>query len=137
MITWKINEEKDYRRVREQVFIQEQGFQKEFDEMDAYATHVTLYKDHQVVGCGRVFSPLHNQSYVLGRLAILKPYRSQGYGAMIVHKLEDCVKAEGGIEIRLHAQVHAVPFYEKLGYVVCSSVDMDEHVPHLYMKKRL
>ncbi len=137
MISWKVNEERDYRCIREQVFMQEQGFQKEFDEHDANATHVTLYVDNQVVGCGRVFLACDKESYILGRLAVLKAYRSQGYGAMIVRKLENCVKAAGGIEIHLHAQVHAVPFYEKLGYVVCSSIDMDEHVPHMYMKKRL
>ncbi|MDE6195741.1 MAG: GNAT family N-acetyltransferase [Erysipelotrichaceae bacterium] len=138
MLTWKINEEKDYRKIREEVFIKEQGFQEEFDEIDQYATHITLYVNQEVIGCGRVFSSsLSSTSYTLGRLAILKAYRAQGYGETLVKLLEEQVKKLGGKEIILHAQVRAIPFYEKLGYEKCSEIEMEEHVPHMYMKKAI
>ena len=35
--------EQDYRYVRIEVFMKEQGFQNEFDEIDATAVHITVY----------------------------------------------------------------------------------------------
>ena len=42
--------------VRRRVFIEEQGFENEFDENDDLATHVTLYNDDdELVGCARTY----------------------------------------------------------------------------------
>ena len=33
------------RKIREEVFVREQGFQEEFDEIDGYAVHLVLFCD--------------------------------------------------------------------------------------------
>lgn len=47
--------EQDYRYVRIEVFMKEQGFQNEFDEIDATAVHITVYVDGTLAGCARCF----------------------------------------------------------------------------------
>lgn len=39
--------------------------------------------------------------------------------------------------LKLNAQTHAIPFYEKLGYKVISEEFMDAGIPHKTMEKRI
>lgn len=41
------------RKIREQVFVEEQGFENEFDELDAQVPHAVLFMDGQAVATGR------------------------------------------------------------------------------------
>ena len=45
----------DAYKIREDVFIKEQGFVNELDEIDNIATHIVLYIDNEPVGTCRVF----------------------------------------------------------------------------------
>ena len=45
----------DAARIRKEVFVEEQGFQKEFDEIDPIALHVVLYRDGEPAATGRLF----------------------------------------------------------------------------------
>lgn len=137
MIKFKSKDnEKDYRYVRETVFMKEQGFSYDQDDIDATAIHVTVYDGDQVVGCGRTFL-IEKGVYVLGRLAVLQPYRKLHYGQKIISQLEQIAKDQGAVTMELHAQDQAVPFYEKQGYSICGVAYMDEHVEHFPMRKVL
>ena len=76
----------DARIVRTRVFMEEQGFQDEFDatDDDPRTIHVTLYEDDALVGCARIFpDPDHTDEpgrWVFGRLAVLPEARHGGYG---------------------------------------------------------
>lgn len=37
-------------------------------------------------------------------------------------------------KVKLRAQTYAIPFYEKLGFVVCSSEYLDAGIPHKDMQ---
>lgn len=131
----KINEEKDWRKVRDTVFVKEQGFQNEFDEIDAEAIHITAYEMGKVIGCGRIYPADDPTTYHIGRLAVLKAYRGHGYGSSILAELEFAAKQQGAFCAKLDAQEQAIPFYERQGYVVYGELHMDEHVPHIEMMK--
>lgn len=132
------NHEQDWHFIREQVFVQEQGFQNEFDDIDDIALHVCLYDQGKLIGCGRIYPNKEDESiYMLGRLAVLKAYRKGGYGHIIVTKLEELAKAKGAIKMRLSAQCNAQVFYERGGYCCYGEVYMDEHCPHIAMQKKL
>lgn len=131
----KFNEEKDWRYVREKVFVEEQGFKNEFDDIDDIAIHITAYENGKLLGCGRIYPAEDPTTYHLGRLAILKEFRSKGYGAMLVAQLEYAAKQQGAFCSKLDAQEQAIPFYEKIGYVIDGELHMDEHVPHMAMMK--
>ena len=79
MIQIKIKDnEQDYRAVRIEVFMKEQGFQNEFDEIDAVATHLTVYVDGELAGCARCFP--HQEEMCIRDRCICE--ESHGYGVL-------------------------------------------------------
>lgn len=133
----KINDEKEeWRMVREKVFMEEQGFQNEFDEIDAIALHLCLYVNGKIAGCGRLFEQ-EKDCYAIGRVALLKEYRKGGYGSKILEALKEEAKRLKARKLVLSAQCQAVPFYEKNGYQCVGEVYLDEHCPHIHMEQEL
>ena len=91
--------------VRQEVFVEEQGFHDEFDDIDEIADHYLLYVDGEIAGCCRVFPSKDNGKYTLGRLAIRKKYRGQSYGSLIMRKVEAWIKKNSIPALELSAQV--------------------------------
>ena len=122
--------------IRRKVFIEEQGFAEEFDEIDHVAKHFVIYDANEMaVGTCRVFWSDAVQSYVLGRLAVLKEYRGMHFGAALVKAACSYIKEEGGAELRLHAQCRITVFYEALGFEAFGEIEDDQGCPHIWMKK--
>lgn len=80
----------DIRYIRETVFIKEQGFENEFDEIDSVAIHILVKKDKKAIATARLY--LENNSYHIGRIAVLKEYRALKIGSKIIKTLEEEVK---------------------------------------------
>ena len=57
MLTMKLYEElhEDAVRIRKEVFMDEQGFCNEFDEIDKIAFHAVLYEDDRAAATGRMY----------------------------------------------------------------------------------
>ncbi len=123
--------------IRQKVFVEEQGFQNEFDDIDTIAMHFVLFDDMETaIGTCRVYEDAQNKTYVLGRLAVTREYRGKNSGRLIVKKAEEYVQSLGGKELRLHAQCRITEFYNKLGFSEFGDIDDDEGCPHIWMKKR-
>lgn len=135
MINFKVtnNLTEEEKMIRETVFIDEQNFKTEFDEIDDIATHIVMYLDNHPVGCCRLYK--QDNEYHIGRIAVLKPYRGNGYGERILLKAEKAAKKMGADSISLSAQVRASGFYEKLGYKKYGESYFDEYCEHIAMKK--
>ena len=133
MYTFKLNQKEDCFYIRQKVFVEEQGFHNEFDEIDHTCTHISLYLNDQVIGCARVFDD--EKGLIIGRIAILKEYRGQHLGSKILEYIHEYAKTHGYKETHLHAQCRACKFYETLGYVSYGNIEFDEHVEHIWMKK--
>ena len=129
--------EQDYRYVRIEVFMKEQGFQNEFDEIDATAVHITVYVDGTLAGCARCFPKEEEAAWVFGRIAVLPQFRHQGLGGVLLSEMESIVHSKKGRRCILDAQCRACAFYESYGYTICGEEHMDEHVPHVQMEKLL
>lgn len=124
--------------IRQSVFMEEQGFQNEFDAIDENAWHLVAYAGQKPVGCLRLYIEGADTKVVhLGRLAVLKPYRHRQIGAMLVKEAEQQMKQQSKKRVVLSAQCSARPFYEKMGYQAYGSILMDEGVPHISMYKVL
>lgn len=65
-------------QIREEVFMREQGFQEEFDEIDGRAVHLVLYCDGSPAAVCRFYQDRMNGEYLIGRLAVRKAYRGKG-----------------------------------------------------------
>lgn len=126
--------------IRKKVFVEEQNVPEE-EELDSYdiiggeCSHVLLSENGQAVGTGRV--RLVDEYGKLQRVAILKEFRQHGFGKIIIQKLEELSSELGATKAKLDAQVHAIGFYEKLGYSVQSDVFMDAGIEHVLMTKQL
>ena len=122
--------------IREAVFMEEQGFHNEFDEIDETCWHLSLTVDGIPVGCARIF-PDKDDLWHVGRVAILKDYRKLHLGNILMDAVAEKVAALGGRGMILSAQCQAAGFYLKNGYTVTSDIYMDEHCPHQDMMRLL
>ena len=123
------------RDIRQQVFIEEQKVppELEWDETDEIADHyLAVLPDNTPAGVARLFSTLEETGHI-GRMAILPQYRGQGIGeALLRHLIAE--SADRFAELRLSAQEHAIPFYQRSGFHVCSGVYDDAGIPHFDMR---
>lgn len=62
------------RKIREEVFVKEQGFKDEFDSIDDKAFHLVFFDRNNAYGVCRYFKD-DNGEYVIGRVAVVKSYR--------------------------------------------------------------
>ena len=123
-------------KIRQEVFVDEQGFTDEFDDLDAASRHVLVYVNGKPAATGRTYEEEDGTLHI-GRVAVRKEYRGYGVGACVMRSLEASARAAGAKRIILGAQDHAVPFYEKLGYSICSGSFLDQDALHWHMEKLL
>lgn len=123
--------------LRREVFIDEQGFQEEFDQTDLTAWHLTLYDGDVPAACCRIFLDGPEGTWHVGRVAVRRSFRGKGLGAEIMAGAEDAARSMGARVMALSAQVQAAGFYEKLGYRQSGEPYLDEHCPHIHMEKEL
>ncbi len=128
---------KDAAEIREQVFVEEQNFKEEFDDIDKSAMHLVMYEDDHPVGVCRFFAKEEPQVYTLGRIAVMPKYRGSGTGRRLVAEAEKAIRELGGRKVILSAQVRAKGFYEKLGYLSEGESYFEEYCPHVKMSKKI
>jgi predicted GNAT family N-acyltransferase len=73
----------------------------------------------------------------LQRLVVARSARGLGLGALLVTAVEDDATTEGFAAVVLAAQLQALGFYERSGYVAHGDVFDDAGIPHRWMTKRL
>ncbi|HEY0179488.1 MAG TPA: GNAT family N-acetyltransferase [Dokdonella sp.] len=123
------------RGVRERVFVEEQHVPREdeWDALDARSRHV-LARDPagRAIGTGRL-----TPERTIGRMAVVPEWRGRGVGAAMLRVLIEQARALGHPAVELHAQVHAIPFYEKFGFAA-SGAEFDEcGIAHRHMRLEL
>ncbi|MEU3222876.1 GNAT family N-acetyltransferase [Streptomyces sp. NPDC006976] len=135
-------------QLRKDVFVGEQNVPEEieYDAYDADAVHViAVAADGTALGTGRL---LHGRAAAghtggdpavgsLGRLAVSKDARGLGVGAALVRAIEDAARDNGLAAVDLHAQTHALRFYERLGYVAYGPEFTDAGIPHRAMRRTI
>lgn len=112
--TW-LADAADLRAVRTEVFVVEQAVpaEEEWDEHDARSHHV-IARDAagRPIGTGRL-TPIRT----IGRMAVVRDWRGKGVGEAILRTLIERARALHIDRVELHSQVHAIPFYERAGFV--------------------
>lgn len=126
----------DAEKLRRDVFMNEQGFKNEFDEIDDRATHVIIYDDNTPVATGRLFTD-DGENYIIGRVCVAKDYRDKKLGKRVIMALEEDARKMGGKSVSVSAQCRVQGFYEKLGYEPTDDLHDDEGCPHITMVKKL
>lgn len=128
----------DTRYIRETVFVIEQGFSEEFDEIDKKSIHFLVKINNKRAATARIFkSDNSDTKWTVGRFAVLKEYRGTGLGSFLMKKVEEKIKEQGGNVAELSAQKQAEKFYLSLGYTPMGDIYYDQHAPHIHMEKEL
>ena len=116
--------------LRHEVFVEEQGvpLDLERDEYDATALHFLATWDGRPVGTERVL--LKGDRGKIGRVCVLRALRGRGIGAALIRAAVEELRGRGLRVAVLGSQVHAIPFYEGLGFAAEGPVYDDAGIPH-------
>lgn len=117
--------------IRTCVFIQEQQVpeSEEWDNEDDSALHIVALKDGEAIATARL-----TKEGKIGRMAVLKEYRKQGIGSMMLLKLIEVAKQQGHQQIKLWSQTYAQGFYQKHGFKAYGEEFLDAGIPHIKMR---
>ena len=125
----------DLRRVREPVFVVEQQvpIELEWDALDPICQHVIARdNENRPIGTGRL-TPQRK----IGRMAVMREWRGRGVGAALLIALIDAARAQRWPDVTLNAQVDAIGFYEKYGFIAFDAEFMEAGIRHQAMRLEL
>ena len=126
--------------VREEVFVVEQHVppEDERDELDPVCVHA-LVRDRAGVpiATGRLVPPRDEEPARIGRMAVLRDWRGKGVGEALLHLLVDRARTLGYRSLEMHAQSHAVRFYERYGFAVYGEEFFECDIAHINMRREL
>ena len=116
------------RLIRQKVFIEEQQVPQdiEWDNLDKQAIHFLGKEGNRPVACARLI----NNEYI-GRLAVLKDYRSHGWGGRLLRATEQYLIEHHKGRLSLNAQANSYTFYFKNGYRPDDIMHWDANIPHI------
>ncbi len=119
--------------VRWAVFVEEQKVpsEEEIDALDDVSLHVVALLEGKAVATGRLCPDGR-----IGRMAVLGPFRQQGWGAAIMRALLQEADRRELQTSYLHAQCHALAFYEKFGFQAEGPVFDEAGIPHRLMQRQ-
>lgn len=125
-------------RLRREVFVDEQHvpIELEIEDDEDHYTHLLLRDEAgAVVATARL--AILDDAAKAQRVAVAKAMRGKGAGAAVMQALHDEARRHGRTRVVLSAQVTAIPFYERLGYVASGPVYDDAGIPHRDMSVTL
>ncbi len=124
-------------KIREEVFVKEQNvpIEIEMDAFDDMAYHIVMYENDKPIAVGRLVEK--EKYFLIGRVAVLKDYRGKNYGKAIMKNILEKANELGAKEVRLHAQLTAKKFYEKLRFEPYGKIFDEAGIAHICMKKYL
>ena len=124
----------DLTAIRSRVFIEEQDVPEEleWDEYDASAIHFLAFENERAIACARLIKDGR-----IGRMAVLAVHRKKGTGKSLLQFILQQASVLKLGTVYLHAQVPAVPFYEKQGFVKKGDTFYEANIPHQKMLARL
>ncbi len=119
--------------LRIEVFVEEQNvpIELEMDDEDDVAVHFIADEEGHTVGCGRVI--FCDRGARIGRLAVKKGFRGRGVGKELCEYILRYCEERGAKFIRLNSQLHAVGFYERIGFVRVGDIFLDAGIEHVEM----
>ena len=125
--------------IRREVFIVEQNVPEadEMDDLDAGAIHI-LARDASGQPWGTARLLIQGATGKIGRVAVRKGARGTGLGARLIEaSIAELGKVPGVTRLKLSAQTHVIPFYERFGFVAHGPEYDDAGIPHRWMEMRL
>ncbi len=118
---------------RAEIFLLEQNIVcQDLDDTDYESLHCFFFDGKRVKAYLRAFS-LEDGVVTIGRVLTLEHGKGLG-GELMKRSIEEIKKRFNCKKITMHAQKHAVGFYEKLGFCTVSDEFLEEGVVHVTME---
>ncbi|MCW4149146.1 GNAT family N-acetyltransferase [Halomonas sp. 18H] len=117
--------------IRRVVFIDEQQvpIEEEWDGLDPDCRHfLALDTEGRPLGTARLLPDGH-----IGRVAVFHEARGQGVGQALMQAAIDTARRRGDARVMLAAQIQALPFYERLGFIAEGETFMEAGIAHRNM----
>jgi predicted GNAT family N-acyltransferase len=131
--SWSDKEKMDMAyHIRRKVFVEEQQVDEseEYDEFEQTSIHYLVYVNDKAAGTARW--RITRDGIKLERFAVLKEYRNALAGKTVLLKvLEDVIPLRK--KIYLNAQVAAMNFYQREGFVAEGEMFMECNISHYRM----
>lgn len=126
--------------IRTTVFIIEQQISPadEYDtNEDDYISYV-LYINQSRAATIRYKFDVKTRTVTIGRIAVLKAYRGQGYGKLLINYIETVLKTKyRPFTLSIGGQAHLRAYYENLGYITDGKTYMDAGIKHFHFIKKV
>ncbi len=117
-------------KARFAVFYMEQDCHyMDMDDVDYQAIHVGLFRGGRVMAYARLYQD--DEGWHAGRM--LSVERGKGYGRLIMAYVLAEARRQGASMLSIHAQTHAVGFYEKFGFQSVGAIFQEADMPHIKM----
>ena len=134
------DELKEYFRIRNEVFVKEQGIfaETDVDENDRNATHIIAVEapTSKVVGVVRCYRKDGN-TWFGGRLGALPDYRNGRVGSRLVRFAVSTAKSQGCKKFLAYIQPNNVRFFERLDWENIGEPIIYQGIPHQLMEANL
>lgn len=123
--------------LREEVFIREQGVSvaDEHDGLDHLCRHFLAWQSDRPVGTARLL--FKDGAAKVQRVAVVGDLRGAGVGRALMAAVTVAAKEAGCAQVVLSAQVEAIPFYLRLGFVAEGPEYLDAGIVHRDMRRDL
>lgn len=131
LVDWNIYQSQ-LRAIRQAVFVEEQKVpqQEEWDEHDETAHHyIVLTEDNSPIATARLLP-----TGQIGRMAVMQDFRRYGVGLKLLKFVLDSQPAAQFTTFFLHAQVSAIPFYQRASFVITSDIFEEAGILHRTME---
>lgn len=123
---------------RAQIFVVEQSIKYvDMDGVDYESLHIFYLDNGRVAAYFRAYPKKGEKGTVhIGRVLTLE--HGKGYGKMLLKNGIDAIREKMNPEkLYIEAQSHAIGFYERMGFTVCSDEFTEEGIPHVKMELKL
>jgi predicted GNAT family N-acyltransferase len=117
--------------IRTRVFVEEQKVPValEIDAEDPLCMHFKALTDSEnIVATARLLA-----THYIGRMCVLKEYRDRGIGQKMLSFIIEMAKAQNYPSLQLNAQISAIPFYAKSGFIADSEIFLEADIEHRHM----
>jgi predicted GNAT family N-acyltransferase len=122
----------DVFEIRRRVFVVEQNVAAEEEfEYEEQSNHALVIMGGQGMGCGRWRRT--DYGFKIERMAVLESFRGKGVGALVINTLLKDLPEANHLPVYLHAQTHAVSFYERHGFQSEGALFYECEIPHFKM----
>lgn len=122
-------------KLRQDVFVIEQKcIYEDIDKADFYSAHLFLQKEDSLAGYARIVPAGKKYREIsIGRIVIAPAMRGKQLGSRLVRKSLEIIKDQGENRVRIEAQSHLIPFYNRLGFKTEGEEYILDGISHIEM----